>query len=165
MMYKKLISNTKFFFEFFLIVSIAAFDQITKTTLIFLLKNKPYYTINVLPFLDIVYVWNYGLSFGLFRNYYQFSNIIFLFINSGVVIYLFILLSKNKDKIVSCSLSILIGGAIGNLIDRCIRGAVFDFIYLHYQELNFPVFNVADSFITIGATILALRYIYIDKNK
>ena len=61
-------------------------------------------------------------------------------------------------------LGFIIGGALGNLIDRIIRGAVFDFIYFNYQEFSFPAFNFADSFITIGAAMFIYDYLF-NKNK
>ena len=61
------------------------------------------------------------------------------------------------------SYSLLIGGALGNLIDRIIHGAVFDFIRIHYADYDFPIFNLADSYITIGSILLLLQF-FINKN-
>ena len=128
-------------------------DQLSKTYLISYLKTKPHFILEILPFLDFVYVWNYGISFGLFKQYYQYSNYVLLFLNSFIVIYLINMLIKSESKLSIYGLNLIIGGAIGNLIDRIIRGAVFDFIYFNHQEFAFPAFNIADSFISIGAVL------------
>jgi signal peptidase II len=56
-------------------------------------------------------------------------------------------------------MALVIGGALGNLFDRIFRGAVFDFLYFHYHGFSFPAFNLADSFITIGACFFIYSYI------
>jgi len=139
-------------------------DQISKTYLISHLKTQPRFILEVLPFLDLVYAWNYGISFGLFKQYYQYSNYALLILNSFIVIYLINLLLKSESKLSLYGLAFIIGGALGNLIDRIIRGAVFDFIYFNYQEFSFPAFNFADSFITIGAAMFIYDYLF-NKNK
>lgn len=128
-------------------------DQTSKTYLISYLKTQPRFILKVLPFLDLVYAWNYGISFGLFKKYYQYSNYALLILNSFIVIYLINLLLKSKSKLSFYGLALIIGGALGNLIDRIIWGAVFDFIYFNYQTFSFPAFNLADSLITTGATM------------
>jgi signal peptidase II len=65
---------------------------------------------------------------------------------------------KSKSVISFLGYSCIIGGAIGNVIDRVFRGAVFDFIYFHYQDYGFPIFNLADSFISLGVIILIYDY-------
>ncbi|MFK7967590.1 MAG: signal peptidase II [Rickettsiaceae bacterium] len=138
-------------------------DQLSKTYLISYLKTKPNFILEILPFLDFVYAWNYGISFGLFKQYYQYSNYVLLVLNSFIVIYLVNMLIKSKSKLSIYGLNLIIGGAIGNLIDRIVRGAVFDFIYFNYQEFSFPAFNLADSFISIGAAFFIYEYFFSKK--
>jgi len=133
---------------------LVAIDQVTKWYYIYNLQEKPNLTIKVNSFFDIVYVWNYGISFGIFKNYYQYSNFALLAVNSLIVAYLFYIQLKCKSVLSFVGYSLVIGGAIGNLVDRILRGAVFDFIYFHYKEFGFPVFNLADSFISIGVMFL-----------
>lgn len=142
------------------ILILVALDQLSKGFLITYLKTQPLYIIEVMPFLDFVYAWNYGISFGLFRQYYQYSNIVFLLLNSMIVIYLSNLLTKSDSCIAQAGLTLIIGGAIGNIIDRLFHGAVFDFIYFHYQDYAFPAFNLADSFITVGAALFLYKYYF-----
>jgi len=147
------------------VLVLIALDQISKTYLISYLKTQTRFILEVLPFLDLVYAWNYGISFGLFKQYYQYSNYALLISNSFIVIYLISLLLKSESKLALYGLTFIIGGALGNLIDRIIRGAVFDFIYFNYQEFSFPAFNLADSFITIGAAMFIYDYLFNKKQK
>lgn len=142
------------------IILLIFIDQSTKTFLINYLKTQPGYYIELIPILDIVYSWNYGISFGFFRNYYQYSNCIFLSLNSIIILYLLYLLKFYQEIWKYIGLIMIIGGAFGNIIDRIFRGAVFDFIYFHYNNYGFPAFNFADSFITIGAVIFIYGYIF-----
>ena len=135
-------------------------DQLSKTYLISYLKTKSNFILEILPFLDFVYAWNYGISFGLFKQYYQYSNYVLLVLNSFIVIYLINLLFKSDSKLSIIGLNLIIGGALGNLTDRIIRGAVFDFIYFNYQNFSFPAFNLADSFISIGAALFIYDYFF-----
>ena len=139
-------------------------DQISKTYLISYLKTRPNFILEILPFLDFVYTWNYGISFGLFKEYYQYSNYVLLALNSLIIIYLINLLIKSESRLSIYGLNLIIGGAIGNLTDRIIRGAVFDFIYFNYKDISFPAFNLADSFISIGAVLFIYSYFFHEKS-
>jgi len=155
----------KIFYYLSYIVLFVALDQASKTFLISYLKTQNNYMIEVLPFFDIVYAWNYGISFGLFSNYYQYSNLIFLGLNSMIIIYLCYMTIQTKGCTAQMGLLLIISGAIGNLIDRILRGAVFDFLYFYYENLAFPAFNLADAFITIGACIFIYDYLFLQKKK
>ncbi len=148
---------------FLLILLLITIDQASKSFLIYYLKTKPSYFLELLPVLDFVYAWNYGISFGLFREYYQYSNNIFLITNSLIIIYFFYLLITAKNYFVQIGVVLIIGGAIGNLIDRIFRGAVFDFIYFHYAGFSFPAFNMADCFITVGACFFLCNFLFLNK--
>lgn len=140
-------------------------DQASKTFLIQYLKEQPGYIVELAPMLNIVYAWNYGISFGLFRDYYQYSNYAFLILNSFIILYLSYLTLKSESCLSFLGFSIIIGGALGNLVDRIFHGAVFDFIYFYYEDLSFPAFNLADSFITIGACLLIYEYLFKSSQK
>jgi signal peptidase II len=112
----------------------------------------------------MVYAWNYGVSFGLFSKHTNYSNWTFLILNSFIVLYLVFLLKKNQNKLINYSLILIISGALGNIIDRIFRGAVFDFIFFYYEDFYFPAFNLADSFISIGACLFILDYIFNKKH-
>jgi signal peptidase II len=156
-------SKKKLIYYFIAVLVLIAIDQGSKSFLISYLKTQPNYIFELLPILDFVYDWNYGISFGLFREYYQYSNIAFLILNSIIVTYLCYLILKTQACLARLGLISIIGGALGNLIDRMRHGAVFDFIYFHYQDLAFPAFNMADSFITIGACFFIYDYLFYSK--
>ncbi|XVN43218.1 MAG: signal peptidase II [Candidatus Rickettsia vulgarisii] len=134
-----------------IIVKLVIIDQVVKWWFISYLKGS---SLQVTSFLDIVYIWNYGISFGLFGEYYQYSNRLFMIVNSAIIGYLYYILLKCKTPLSFIGYSFVIGGAIGNLIDRFINGGVFDFIRFHYKDFYFPVFNLADAFISLGVFIL-----------
>lgn len=140
-----------------IIIVIAALDQITKTQIISYLQTLPGYSQKIFSWLQMVYTWNYGVSFGLFSEYYQYSNYSFIAINSAIILYLIYLLFTNLE-LNKIALAVIIGGAIGNLIDRIFRGAVFDFVYLHYEAYYFPAFNLADVMISFGAAIFLIDF-------
>lgn len=148
-------STFVFYIKFIIIVIICIIlDQTTKNYLIYYLKTIPGYMLSINPMFDIVFAWNYGISFGMFSSYYQYSNYILLSINSIIIIFLWQYFI-NKRIIAG---SLIMGGALGNVIDRIYHGAVFDFISLHYMDYYFAIFNLADLFINIGALLLILSF-------
>jgi signal peptidase II len=138
-------------------------DQASKLYLISHLKNTLGMKLTILPFFDCVFAWNHGASFSLFAEYHQYSNIGFFILNSLITLYIIWLFITSQYSMEVFSYSLLIGGALGNLIDRIIHGAVFDFIRIHYADYDFPIFNLADSYITIGSIVLLLQF-FINKN-
>ena len=156
-------SKRKFTYYFIAVLSLISVDQISKMFFISYLKTQSGYTIKALPILDIVYAWNYGISFGLFREYYQYSNLVFAILNGLIILYLIYTLCRTNYFLSQLGLVFIIGGALGNLTDRILLGAVFDFIYFHYQGFAFPAFNLADSFITIGACLFIYDSIFSKK--
>ncbi len=154
--------NKKILFYLTVILAFIILDQASKSFLIAHLETKRVYVLEIFPTLDFVYVWNHGISFGLFREYYQYSNTAFLIFNSLMVVYLIFFLVKTHSYLSISGLILIVSGALGNLIDRVFRGAVFDFIYFNYQEFSFPAFNFADCFITIGVAIFIYGYLVRD---
>ena len=132
----------------------AVLDQMSKLWFIQSLPAYNGYVQEVGPYLNFVYVWNYGISFGLLNQFGTYANITLLMLNCLIVIYLAYLQISSRSFLQFHAFSLIIGGAIGNLYDRITRGAVFDFIDFHYLGYHFPVFNLADSCITIGVILL-----------
>jgi len=114
--------------------------------------------IQLLPgFLDLVYVENTGAIFGLFSN--QTAPLIALGIAGSLVVLLFVLHFPPALPLGTVSAALILGGQVGNLIDRIRLGHVIDFIDIHFRELfSWPAFNVADAAITVG--IFALIYFF-----
>ena len=150
-------------YAFFIILKLVLLDQITKWWFLGALPQYPYHTMRVGEYLNFVYVWNYGISFGFFSNYYQYSNWAFCAISIAIIIYLLYLLSAPESKKMLVGLCFVTGGGIGNLVDRIYRGAVFDFIDIHYGSIHFPAFNLADMFVSVGVCILLLHYFLLSR--
>lgn len=111
--------------------------------------------------LNIVQVWNSGVAFGLFNN--MNANWIFLGLSALVIIIFVILLITETQKIKYIPYAVIIGGALGNVIDRLRYGAVFDFIDLHLGNLHWPAFNLADAFIFLGGVMIVWNVFFANK--
>jgi signal peptidase II len=135
-------------------------DQITK---FYIYENKFYFFegVKLYSWLNLVYVENQGISFGILSE----LNISFYLgiISTLVSFYIFYLIKKSDKSSGKIALSLILGGAIGNGIDRIKVGYVIDFIDVHVGELHWPVFNFADSFITVGG-VLYFWLIFFNKN-
>lgn len=137
-------------------------DQTTKLYLIEHLKTLPEQQITILPFLKLIYSWNYGISFGMFSEY-EYSNILFLALNSCIIVYLCYHSYEVTDSVQRMAIYLIITGALGNLIDRGLHGAVFDFLHFYFGEYIFPTFNIADMYVSIGACLYVLGAILVKK--
>ena len=146
-----------------IILILISIDQFSKIFFIDFLATQPGYVLDIGPFFSIVHTWNYGISFGLFNQYQKYSNIIFLISNSLIILYLLAnyIIDDRSHKLYL----LVISGGIGNLLDRVMRGAVFDFILLHYDNYYFPVFNFADILISGGIFWFIIEIFFIKKNK
>ncbi len=136
----------------FIVPLVVALDQATK--LIIKRFMAPYETIEVFPFLQIVSIRNKGAAFGLFSNL---GNLPFIVISSLAIIFLSVYLFKSSG-IKAVALCFILGGAIGNLIDRLYLGKVVDFIDFHIGRWHWPAFNVADSCLVIGMLLFAIGF-------
>ncbi len=119
-----------------------------------------YQSIPIVPhFLDLTYTRNPGAAFSLFTNLPQQLRTGFLFtITALALVVLSVLLARAaKPSWQTVGLALITSGALGNLIDRSRHGVVIDFIHVHYYGWSYPVFNVADSAITIGVVILLVE--------
>ena len=118
----------------------------------------------VLPFFNLVMVWNHGVSFGMFAGHGMSQPMILIVITSLIVCVLFFWLLKEQQRIPANALALVIGGAIGNIIDRIRFGAVADFFDFHYMGWHYPAFNIADAAIFIGVVILMIHSIFLTKS-
>jgi signal peptidase II len=136
-------------------------DQISK--ILIHAKINLYESIQIIPhLLDFTYIRNEGIAFGI--NFAG-SKVIFIVFPILITFYLFSLLKdKEFDKpFYQISLLLIIGGAIGNIIDRIFRGYVIDFIDFHINNVHWYVFNLADSSVTIGLLFLLYSSIIIQR--
>jgi len=140
---------------------VLALDQATKLYFHDLLIGQGRGFIEVLPFFNLVTVWNYGISFGLFNNGSAGASIIFVVLALAIVTALVFWLRSAEHPLVGVALGLVIGGAIGNVVDRIRYGAVFDFLDVHAFGWHWPAFNIADSGITIGVALLCVDALFL----
>ena len=117
-------------------------------------------SVPVLPSFNLTMVWNEGISFGLFQNMGIWPLVAMAFVIS-VVLMKWLLQSTSKFEAIS--LGMIIGGAIGNVIDRFRFGAVADFFDVYVGTYHWPAFNIADSAISIGVILLLIHGLFMDK--
>lgn len=134
---------------------IIVLDQFTKTLILhyFLHGDSRYVT----SFFNIVRVHNSGAAFSFLAGASGWQR--WFFIGLGIVVSCFIvwmLRTQGHQKLFAWSLSLILGGALGNVVDRMLHGYVVDFLDFHWAGWHFPAFNVADSAISIGAALLIL---------
>jgi signal peptidase II len=115
-------------------------------------------------YLDITYTLNPGAAFSILAEAPLWVRRAFLMmLSSAAIIVLLVLLYRSaRVSATSIAYALIAGGAAGNLIDRAFRGQVIDFVRAHYYDLNYPIFNVADSAISIGVTLIILLTIFGD---
>lgn len=133
---------------------IMALDQLHKWLMLDVVEIDVNGPIEVTPFFNLVMVWNRGISFGMFSGHNGDGALylsLLAMVISGV---LFIWLWRVRDAFVATALGLVIGGALGNVIDRQRFGAVADFFDVHLMGYHWPAFNIADSAIFIGVAML-----------
>jgi signal peptidase II len=137
-----------------------ALDQAVKLWLLFGFDLETRGLVRLAPFLDLVAVWNTGISYGLFPQAGLFGQWALLGVKAVAVALLAVWLARAGTRLTAISLGLIIGGAIGNAIDRVAFGAVFDFVLLHLTTATFSfrwyVFNLAD--VAIVAGVIGLLY-------
>lgn len=129
-------------------------DQATKWWVVNVLMQPPR-SIEVTSFFDMVMVWNRGVSFGLFNDSGAITRwalpALAILISGTLLVWLW----RVSDRLIAIALGLIIGGAIGNLIDRLgYNGAVADFLSFHAGGYAWPAFNIADSAISVGAIVM-----------
>jgi signal peptidase II len=130
-------------------------DQFTKTLILgdFQLNDSR----TVTPFLNVVRAHNSGAAFSFLAGASGWQRWLFVGLGAAATVFIVWMLGRHGgQRLFSWALSLILGGALGNVIDRLLHGYVIDFIQVHYRSAYFPSFNVADSAITIGAGLLIL---------
>ncbi|MFZ0680574.1 signal peptidase II [Candidatus Binatus sp.] len=142
-------------------IPVIILDQATK---LFVQAHMALYeSIAIIPnYLDITYTQNPGAAFSMLADAPPWVRKAFLLTMAcaAIVVLLFIIVRAESVSLTSVSCALILGGASGNLIDRAIRGRVIDFMRAHYYDLNYPIFNVADSAISIGVVLILLVTIF-----
>ena len=141
-------------------IMVILLDQITKYLAV---ANLAYQQlVKILPIFDLTLTYNYGAAFSMLNNAAGWQRWLFagiaIVVCGFIVVWLYKLAGKHPWQ--EAALSLILGGALGNLLDRIYHGYVIDFILFHYNNSYFPAFNIADSAITIGAIILVIDTIF-----
>lgn len=139
----------KYAYVLLITLSVIALDQATKYLIVTSLNA--YDSIEIFPFLNIVNVRNTGAAFGMFRSL---GSGFFIIISLAAIVFVVNLIMRNAYNFIG--LSLILGGAVGNLIDRLFYGKVVDFIDFSAGNFHWPAFNVADSSLTIGIGIILI---------
>jgi signal peptidase II len=124
-------------------------------------------TLELLPFLNLTLVHNMGAAFSFLSEAGGWQRWFFTLIGVAVTVVIVVWLSRLSDRqgLLALALSLVLGGAIGNLWDRVLLGYVVDFVDLYYRHYHWPAFNVADAAITLGALLLILESLLASKEK
>jgi signal peptidase II len=125
--------------------------------------ETPFYTpnrIEILPVFDLVMAWNRGVSFGIFNNDGSWNAIALSVLSVAISVGLVLWMRQAQSRLVLLALGGIVGGALGNVIDRVRWGAVADFLDVHVMGYHWPAFNVADSAISVGAVLLVLDALF-----
>lgn len=152
-----------------LVVATATFvlDQLSKWVILELVMDPPR-IIPVLPFFNLVLVHNRGVSFGLFGNESQWGPYVLSALAVAVSVALIMWARRAESRMLAAALGAIVGGAIGNVVDRLRFGAVVDFLDFHLPGTglpHWPAFNVADSAIVIGVAVVALDGLFAARRK
>jgi signal peptidase II len=111
---------------------------------------------NVTSFFNIVLIYNRGMSFGLFNSGGGLNALLFSVVAAAIVTVLTYWLSRVESPLLAGAIGLIIGGAVGNVIDRIRFGAVVDFLDFHIGSWHWPAFNIADSAICVGVAVMLL---------
>jgi signal peptidase II len=140
-----------------LTVGVMILDQITKQLIVNRFQEGEMK--ELLPVLDLTLAYNPGAAWSFLADAGGWQRWLFAALAIAVSIFIFFWLGRLKARaqwMLSCALSLILAGALGNVIDRIRLGHVVDFVHVHWGQASFPAFNVADAAITVGAILLLL---------
>ena len=137
--------------------AVVIIDQISKAAVLDYFAGSPFGAHEtVTPFFNLVLTYNRGMSFGLFNTPGTMNVLVFSLLAAVIVTMLIVWLRRVESPFLAVAIGLVIGGAIGNVIDRIRFGAVVDFLDFHIGSWHWPAFNVADSAICIGVAAMLL---------
>lgn len=154
-----------------IIVAVVMLDALTKGALLYLITGTvpvtgaawdivpvPYLMAHVTDWFNIVFTWNPGTSFSMLRNVGEVAPLIIVAVTGFIIGMIGYYLFARADSYERVPLALVVGGALGNLIDRVRFGAVVDFLDFHIGALHWPAFNVADICICVGVALYILNW-------
>jgi len=127
-------------------------DQLTKIIVLYTLTKDQ--VVHIFPFFNFVLVFNTGVSFGMFKSNGMLGFWILILIALSLCAWLCYIISQSSDRLENISYSLVIGGALGNVLDRFLYGGVVDFLQFHIKKHYWPSFNIADSAIVVGVALV-----------
>lgn len=158
--------GTRSVYWLLLSTAVVALDQITKLMVI---ENMTLYQrVQITPFFDLVRLHNTGAAFSFLADASGWQNWLFTgiaFVVSIGILYWLVTLPSKGRRVLAIGLALVLGGAIGNLIDRSFYGYVVDFILFYYREWSYPAFNIADSAITCGVVLILYDGVVLDRRR
>ena len=125
-------------------------DQASKLYTLFIYDLPVKEPVELGPFVNLIMIWNRGISYGLFQQNSELGRWVLIVVSILAAIGLSVWIRRTAARVLAVSLGLIVGGAVGNVIDRLVYGAVFDFIQIHWGEWSWYVFNVADAAIVAG---------------
>jgi signal peptidase II len=141
-------------------------DQVTKWLVVDSLSL--FQRISILPVFDLVRLHNTGAAFSFLANASGWQNKLFtgvaVIVSLGITGWLLTLPSEGR-RVLGLGLALVLGGAIGNIIDRVLYGYVIDFLLFYYQDWSYPAFNIADSAITCGVVLILYDGLVLEKRR
>ena len=147
-------------------LAVVLFDQYTKDLVVQNLVE--FQRINLMPMLDLVRFHNTGAAFSFLANaggwqHWLFTGIA-IAVSAGIVWYQWVLPASGA-RLLATGLALILGGAIGNVIDRLVQGYVVDFIFVYYGDWSWPAFNVADSAISVGVAFIIFDSLFLERKR
>jgi len=133
------------------------FDQVSKYWILDVVRLPEVGTVPVLPFFSLTFVGNVGVSMGLFAAGSDLGRWLLVAATAGIAVAVALWIKREKNRWDVAALGLVLGGALGNILDRARFGYVVDFLHFFWQDASFWVFNVADAAITCGVLLLLLR--------
>ena len=140
-------------------------DQASKLYLLFGYDLPVREPLVLAPFLDLMVVWNRGISYGLFQQETELGRWALLAVSVAAVVGLSVWMARATSGLLAAALGLIVGGAVGNAIDRIAYGAVFDFVHFHVGSFSWYVFNIADAAIVAGVIGLVYDSLFLDKRR
>ena len=150
-----------------ILVALATFilDQASKLYLLFVDPLSQREPVRLAPFLDLIVVWNRGISYGLFQQHTEFGRWALVALSVAAAVGLLVWLRRAGTPLLAAALGLIVGGAVGNAVDRVAYGAVFDFVHVHVGQFSWYVFNIADAAIVAGVVGLLYDSLVLEKRR
>lgn len=142
-----------------------AADQASKLCLLFLYDLPLREPLSLGPFVNLIVVWNKGISYGLFQQSSEIGRWLLVALSAVATVAILVWVKRAPRRLLALSLGLLAGGALGNAVDRAAYGAVFDFVQLHAAGYSWYVFNIADLAIVAGVVGLLYDAVFLDRRR